>query len=141
MPRDVFPHETDRAVINYFLRGRKRLSLKTGYLFINEGRLVLDAGVGGTLAWFDTAGALAVRVLDGIGYDYSRMAINEMAKQLGIPERELTRERHYEDGIAANGWSFKYFMDGAEIQLNDPIVLVGALGMKAWQAWQASQKP
>lgn len=139
MPRDVFPHEDDRAIIRRFLLGAKRIMLQTDYLMLNEGRLVLcHVPSGSTIAWYDTAGALTVQFSGGLGYPTAVRAVHDMCKQLGMPEVQVTRERRTNDTIHP-GWEMVTFVDGQEVKLGQPYVLLGGLGMQAWRAGEGKR--
>lgn len=131
MPRDVFPYPEDRELIEYFLRGKARTPDNTDSLVLFEGRLSIKGAAGApTIAWFDTAGALTVQLTHDLNCYWCYRVINEIRRQMGIEDRVITREE--KDQV---GWidRFNTFIDGAPIQLNQPIVLVGPLGVLAWR--------
>jgi hypothetical protein len=132
MPREVFPYESDKDIINCFLRGKQNYGADAShYLLLHKGLLHQKIHDGQhAMAWFDTAGALYVRLQRGLGYDFSVHTIREMCKQLGLTDREIVRERTMEPRVHN---FFKYFIGGDQVRLDEPYVLVGALGMAAWR--------
>jgi hypothetical protein len=62
MPRDLFPREADRAIIDAFLRGKATHDNRDAEVLLRDHKLIYmgQSMMGyGTIAWFDTAGSLA----------------------------------------------------------------------------------
>jgi hypothetical protein len=129
MPRDVFPHAADRDVIAMFLAGAGLFPIETDYLTASKSSL----GVNGyTVAWFDTAGALCAKVPNGLDIQYCRRTINEIMRQLSVPERELTIE--HGEWVSNDLREIRCFFDGSPVTHEAPFVLAGSLSMQAHQA-------
>ena len=135
MPRDVFPHEDDRRVIRDFLRGEQH-PLNNSWLLSTAGGLTYNHS---SCAFFDTAGALLGKLAPGINLATNMRIIDEISKQLGMG---TTVVREWQDefvptgsGVAGTTYvrHFNYFFDGNPVQVDQPFVIMGALGMSAWR--------
>jgi hypothetical protein len=139
MARELFPYQADRALIRAFLRG-KRLKLDTAgwesNLSIKNGNIL---AYGGTvnLAWIAQGdGALYAKLLNDVAYHHSVRLIHFLLDELGQPERRIVREDNMPAGTGTDDgklrWS--YFIDGSPVGIDDPILIVGPLGLAAYRA-------
>jgi hypothetical protein len=139
MARELFPYQADRALIRAFLRG-KRLKLDTAgwesNLSIKNGNIL---AYGGTvnLAWIAQGdGALYAKLLNDAAYHHSVRLIHFLLDELGQPDRRIVREdAPLPEGKHApimRNWA--YFIDGAPVGIDDPILIVGPLGLAAYRA-------
>jgi hypothetical protein len=134
--RDVFPRLDDRVVIRGFLSG-KRVRRDTPNAIVTDLNNILVFKDGGTIAWYDTSGALCAKLAQG-GRErpQSRLAINFIMDQMGGvggPVRHVEREG-VPDAAAVGLNQQRYFFDGAPVGVDQPIVLVGPLGVIAYRA-------
>ena len=134
--REVFPFADDRALIAEFLRGSKTLTNTDWLVTTHTGALGTTGGT--TIAWFDTAGALTVKLVDGMGYNTVVRVIHEICAQLGIKDVRVEREQCDETEPGENGGIqykrvFTYYIDGVPVTLDQAVVLVGPMGMAAWR--------
>ena len=137
--REVFPFEDDRELISRWLRGDARhFAGSTDWLSVTNQQLGL-AGFATKVAWFDSAGALTVKLAGGAHYGSVVRVIHEICAQLGI--KDVRVERSIVDEMVPDPTTggtrymreFTYWIDGVPVTLDQAHVLVGPMGMMAWR--------
>lgn len=128
MPRELFPHDDDKRVIQTFLAADQRqrdyaLLLASDRMSIQKGKLYLD---GGATAWFDTGGALTMKLGGSFPLTLFRVAnyINEL---LGVTDGCMSVVR-------ANDGDLHWYAGDREISIEDPFVVAGPLSIQAYRA-------
>ena len=133
--REVFPFADDRELISRWLRDEP--AGNTDWLTAHNKQLGLTGGV--TVAWFDTAGALTVKLEGGAHYGSVVRVIHEICVQMGI--KDVRVERSIVDEMVPDPTTggtrymreFTYWIDGVPVTLDQAHVLVGPMGMMAWR--------
>lgn len=132
MAREAFPYLQDRVCIAAFLDGDKPMISDETYDLANGADKKLRFN-GEVIAWFDTAGALVVKLLPGWQFHYSRAIIDEIAKQLGI-DASAHQEAKELDSFGKVIRTIHYYIDNQSVALGDPFVLLDGLGVMAYRA-------
>lgn len=151
MAREVFPFQADREVIEHFLSGKRLPNdiAQRSALACGKGALSYLAygqrALGTSIAFYAPDGTLQGKLNAGFEFFAQVRAIHYMLDRLEDPRR-LTREDHpewveatLEDGTTvvqseAGTPRWQHFFDGAEIELDVPFVIAGALTMAAYRA-------
>ena len=131
MSRDTFPRQADRDAITAFLGGWHTQA--DDFTETSAGADHKLRYQGETIAWFDTAGALTVKLLPGWQMHYSRAIIQEMMKQLGI-DAVATQEVKELESFGKVIRTMHYFIDDKSVALGEPHVLAGSLTVAAYRA-------
>jgi hypothetical protein len=138
--RQVFPFSSDRAVVRQFLRGKRvKPASPPGVdtnLIIKNGNILAWTDL--NVAWIAAGdGSLYTKLLGGSSYYSSMRLIHFMLNELGQPDRRIEREENPSwdpagDISLAPRWL--YFIDGSPVDIDDPILIVGPLGLAAYRA-------
>lgn len=131
--RERFPYAEDREIIRQFLMGNPARS-EDSYLTSEDGKLKFHGVV---IASYDTAGTLTVMLsLDATtASHYVLRAANFMLEEVGSEQR-ISRENVMVDDVPTFEWGF----EGRVIQPNEPLPLVGAMGLAAYRASVSNRK-
>lgn len=127
--RDTFPFEPDKRVILSFLAGRAR-ERKSDWLAYAQGRLTLNNGA--TVAWYAPDGSLQAKLANNTVNAYSRHVVNYIMVALGEPAKAVLHQYNTSNTLGLP--QVQYFFDGSPIEVDQPFVLVGPVGMMAYRA-------
>lgn len=138
MTRELFPYKHDRATVRAFLRGKRPPKIPAEMwvtnLTIKPGNILNYAGTV-NLAWIAAGdGSLYAKLLPDAAYHHSVRLIHFLLGELGQPDRRIVRESQGNETPvdSINRWA--HFIDGAPVGIDDPILIVGPLGLAAYRA-------
>ena len=136
--RDTFPYITDRHVIEAFLHRRRAGGITTCILSTDGSTLKIGLrGAEHTVAWYDSSGAIAAKLLNGFLLHYSSKVVEYINRTLGAKEFLLQRESEAipADMAGDHGLVNKhsYFVHGNRISPEEPFLLAGPLSIAAWR--------
>jgi hypothetical protein len=138
MPREQFPYPEDREILDAFLMASQARSVRSYLEATEDGRLTMGQQV---IAYYDTAGALVLHmaVSTDTNVHYIERAGNYLLAQLGIDER-IVREAAFDgQGAGAARWGWRWAWGNHYVKPNEPLVLCGALGLRAYRATRANK--
>ena len=138
--RDTFPYADDLAVVDAFLRGRP-LDQNSASLIASTGKMLHWPLNKTTVAWVE-GGTLNGKLLNGPMYNPGLHILHAVIDRLGMPGQRFTREMYSPEvptfdpngKVPVPARMMRYFFDGSPIQIDQPVVLCGPVGLLAYRA-------